>query len=211
MYTVLFIDSEYNNFNYNLLDNSSVIFTKCFDKKFLDMMYIKGLRVIHIQKNQGNKLVPEGLDIDIIVTKEDVQSESNELVYNYEKNTCNRNKLECSPVNSSINKLSELFIETNSQKTIRSVSYENLLETISMSAHKESSKFIEEVPDKFQKTMEKEAKKLKFAENREKYKQKMRQTSLSNKKSIEKLDKKSKKDSKEHKDPKDLKDSKEHK
>jgi hypothetical protein len=95
----------------------------------------------------------------------------------------------------------------------KSHDYDSLLEIVQY--NKIQFKEEGDTQDKFQKTILKEAKKLQYAENREKYKTKMRQNSLSNKKSLEKSLKKNQSKDKEQKviepkvkEPKEPKDKK---
>lgn len=203
MFTVLFLDEEYEyeKFDYNIIDDSSIIFTKCFNQGFLNTLYIKGIKTIlllrpttsfidkveeveesHIDYTSLLEII--GVMPDLIVTKLKLKSKQ-------DKNNNNNNNIK-EPVivdtdilyNGAISKLSDLITKIVGLERKKSESYENLVKLID--ENKETFVQVEDSPDKFQKTMEKEATKLKYAENRERYMIKMRQSSLSNKKSTSK-------------------------
>jgi hypothetical protein len=164
MYTILFIDEHYDSINWNSIDDSCIVYTKCFDKEFIDTLYIRGILTIYVLKTYEELVASFDLLFDFIVNNNDNDKE----------------------------------IVKPLQETLSYISAKNDL--MSFNTETEIELTIE-TPDKFQKTMHKEAKKVIYAENREKYKQKMRQTSLSNRKSIEKLD--SNKDTKKEKETKE--------
>jgi hypothetical protein len=189
MFTVLFTDSSYENFDYNIVDNSSIIFTKCFDQEFLDTFYIKGIKTIYLYKN-FDELGPLGIDIDIIVTgsNSEIYKDFNGVIYNYKDNTVIDDIGKSAPVSfKMLSNILKYLPESNDIVRCNTESYENLLQFIDRNIETNINSPVDEQPqDKFQKTMQKEASKLIYAENRERYKLSMRQSSLSNKKSIQK-------------------------
>ncbi len=189
MFTVLFVDNNYENFDYNIVDNSSIIFTKCFEQEFLDTFYIKGIKTIYLYKS-FEELGPLGIDIDIIVTGTDLDpvmyKDFDGVIYNYRNNTVIDDTGKSEPASfKMLSNILKYLPASNGLIRCNTESYENLSQLIDKNRDMMLVS-VEEPQDKFQKTMQKEAEKLRYEENMEKYKQKMRQSSLSNKKSLQK-------------------------
>jgi hypothetical protein len=203
MSIILFPDSEYEGFDYRLLKNDDIVITKCMDSKFLNTLYIRGLKVIFLYK--------DSINVDIVITKDPQGARNGPSI------PCGAlSGLVCpigalSGLDCPKGALSGLDCPKGAPEDQvedmddRAIIYDYTIHNMAFPRFEESSEVYESfvpllhtesilidpgsqtgVPNKFQKTMYKEAKKLLYAENREKYKKQMRQSSLSNKKSSDK-------------------------
>jgi hypothetical protein len=205
MPSIYFIEEKYTEPTateiIDFLDISSVIFTRYINENFINKLYVRGLSFIQVISTDAS--IPlETIDIIVMNSKESMDSKEPLLNLIY---FCTERVFMKKKNNEEINE--EINCSWNSsEKFMRFMgSYENLRSIASSSSLVDLD--VNNNQDKFLQSMEKEASRVIYAENREKYKQKMRQNSLSNRKSVEK-NKSLGKDIKDSKDPKDPKDSK---